>query len=341
MELSYQPPTPLGLPEKRLVTEAHPSSPSSFTFYDRIEIGRFKANRDRPGVLLIDDPTISSRHCIITQEADGRCYVRDVSRNGTRLDGRRLSPNLKTEIKIGQRLSVGRELTLRLDGDLPPSDWFDDHDSSAASDTVGLSELTTVTVLVGDIRNYTELVREVDSNELQESVNRVFERLEQEVEALGGTLKEFQGDAIFAFWECNGLGCHAVDACHAALQLKELTRKLARDRSVWTVEERHLKMDFALATGPVNISGYGKEGALGLSMVGESVVLAFRIEKYADDSTGSIVVCPLTRQLAEGQFKFRNLGSRKSKGFEDAHNLYSLVKAKRSNRVTRKALETE
>jgi class 3 adenylate cyclase len=325
MEISYHPPAPLGLPKKRLITEARANESSSFVFYDRIEIGRLKENRQLPGVLLIQDATVSSRHCIVTQEADGRCFVRDVSRNGTRLDGRRLSPNLKTEVKIGQRLSVGKEMTLILDGDQPLGESADLQDDEFVSGTLGVSELTTVTVLVGDIRNYTELVREVDSNELQDSVNRVFDRLEREVEALGGTLKEFQGDAIFAFWECNDLGCHAVDACTAALHLKELTRKLARDRSVWTVEQRHLKMDFALATGPVNISGYGKEGALGLSMVGESVVLAYRIEKFADDSTGSIVVCPLTRQLADGHFKFKNLGSRKSKGFDEAHDLYSLV----------------
>jgi class 3 adenylate cyclase len=68
---------------------------------------------------------------------------------------------------------------------------------------------------------------------------------------------------------------------------------------------------------------------LGLSMVGEPVVLAFRIEKFADDSTGSIIVCPITRQLTDGHFKFKSLGAKRAKGFDRPFDLYSLVKAKR------------
>jgi len=327
-KLSYLPPTPTNVPAKRLVAGGVPGPGPAFTFYDRIEIGRYTEKRDLPGVLMVNDPTVSSRHCVITQERDGRCYVRDVSRNGTRLDGRRLSPNLKTEISLGQALSIGRDLTLTLDRD-PDCDGPDAiSGDSAITDTVGMAGLTMVTVLVGDIRNYTQLVQKADSAELQESINRVFDRLEREVESLGGTLKEFQGDAIFAFWECNGDGCHATQACKAALKLKSLARDLAKDRSVWALSDHPLGMDFALATGPVNISGYGGDGALGLSMVGEPVVLAFRIEKFADDTTGSIIVCPITHQLTDGFFKYKNLGFRQAKGFDKPFDLYSLVEAK-------------
>ena len=110
--------------------------------------------------------------------------------------------------------------------------------------------------------------------------------------ALGGTLKEFQGDALFAFWEKGSDGCHACQACDAALRLKQLVGRLAADPAVWSVAGHPLEMDFALSTGMVTISGYGSEGALGLSMVGESVVLAYRIEKFANRSTGPIIVCP-------------------------------------------------
>jgi class 3 adenylate cyclase len=126
----------------------------------------------------------------------------------------------------------------------------------------------------------------------------VFQRLEHEVEALGGTLKEFQGDAIFAFWERGQSGCHACQASRAALELERLSRRLAADPTVWTLGAFPLQMDFALASGLVTISGYGADGAMGLSMVGETVVLAYRIEKYAGDDTGPIVACPVTRQMA-------------------------------------------
>jgi len=323
---SYLPPDVLDFPGKWLVAEGAAGPEDVFLFFNRVEIGRFHEKRRLPGMLLVRDQTVSSRHCVITQEPDGRCFVRDTSRNGTRVDGRRLTPNLQTELELGQVLSIGRELKLRLDG-APPSviavESFD-------SDTQGVAESNIVTVLVGDIRNYTNLVRTADPGQLQESVNRVFARLEAEVQALGGTLKEYQGDALFAFWEKGSNGCHATHACNAALHLEKTVRKLAADPAVWSIAGHPLQMDFALATGPVTISGYGSDGALSLSMVGESVVLAFRIEKYANKKTGPIIVCPITRQIAGEDFTFKSLGKHRPKGFDQERDLYALVKKKDS-----------
>jgi adenylate cyclase len=318
----YCAPPPTQQPAKRLVVENGPNIGATFAFFNRIEIGRYKKGREAPGLLLVCDPTVSTRHCVVTQEPDGRCFVRDMSRNGTRISGRRLSPNLKTELMIGQVLEIGEGLVLRLEGEKPLETITD---SESTDGTVGVSSAVPVTVLVGDIRDYTGLVQRFPSSEVQDSVGRVFELLEREVVKLGGTLKEFQGDAIFAFWEAGSSGSHAVDACRAALVLNNRVEELAKDHSVWRVAGFPLYMDWALATGLVTISGYGNEGALGLSMVGETVVLAFRIEKFADESTGPILACPLTYAMASEAFEFREIGSRRAKGFNDSHKLYSLV----------------
>ena len=318
---SYRPPEVIEYPGKWLVSARGSAANEVFLFFDRIEIGRFHEKRQLPGVLLVRDPTVSSRHCVVTQEPDGRCFVRDTSRNGTRVDGRRLTPNLKTELEVGQVLSVGRVLQLRLDGTAPEESRF----GEVVSETQGLGSTTIATVLVGDIRNYTSLVQLVGAVELQQSVNRVFRRLEAEVQRLGGTIKEFQGDALFAFWERVPGGCHVSEACRAALHLDRFVDRLAADPAVWSIGGLPLEMDFALATGMVTISGYGNDGALGLSMVGEPVVLAFRIEKVADASTGPIIVCPSTRAMADSGFEFRDLGPHPVKGFEEPQKLYALV----------------
>jgi class 3 adenylate cyclase len=322
---SYTDPSPTSHPPKRLVVEVGSVRAASFTFYDRIQIGRYREGREAPGVLLVKDPTVSSAHCVITQDPDGRCFIRDTSRNGTRVGGRRLSPSVKTELMIGEVLSVGKVLALRLDGDRPNLGAMEDE---IPMQTVEDSNTVVVTVLVGDIRNYTNMVREADSAELQDAVTRVFSRLEQSVGQLGGTVKEFQGDALVAFWERGARKDHAADACRAALGLQYLVEELAENRSVWNVQGYPLHMDWALATGPVKITGYGQHNAMGLSMVGEPVVLAFRIEKLADDSTGSIVVCPATQMMASGSFRFRDLGKVHPKGFDKPLSLYSLVEAK-------------
>ena len=169
----YCTPSATSHPAKRLVMNGGQGDDGTFTFFDHIEIGRYRDGREAPGKLLISDPTVSSHHCIITQEPDGHCFVRDMSRNGTRLDGRRLSPNLKTEVQVGQVLLVGRELSFRLEGELPSHAPIA---QESAPETIGVSAPITVTVLVGDIRDYTVLVQQVDTSALQESVGRVFER---------------------------------------------------------------------------------------------------------------------------------------------------------------------
>jgi len=317
---SYRPPPPSDYPSKRLVEEG--GTGANFQFHDRIEIGRYHEGRHQVGVLQVKDPTVSSRHCVITQDPDGTCFARDTSRNGTRIDGRRLSPNSKSELKPGQILSVGQKLRLRLDGEEATGVSLEE---TTGTQTLGLSNTTVVTVLVGDIRNFTAIVQSAPSSVLQESVARVFARLERKVGTHNGTLKEFQGDALFAFWEQGSTKNHAAEACRAALDLHRLTETLAQDPSVWAVEGFPLQMDWALTTGLVAISGYGGENILGLSMVGESVVLAFRLEKLADDSTGPIITCPDTHLMASDSFEFKDLGVRTAKGFDVPQRMYALI----------------
>ena len=77
-----------------------------FPFARRIEIGRREAGApEYEGRLLVDDASVSSLHCVIVRGPDGRCFVRDTSRNGTWLDGVRLIPNREQEIRPGQALN--------------------------------------------------------------------------------------------------------------------------------------------------------------------------------------------------------------------------------------------
>jgi len=320
---TYQSPPASDRPPKQLVVNPGTNEEQTFVFFDSIEIGRFHATRkDVAGILLVLDPTVSSHHCIITQTVEGRCYIRDVSRNGTRLNGRRLIPNLESEIQIGQQVSLGNDHVFVLAGD--PADARPQPDDSGYQSTLISVKSTIVTVLVGDIRDYTVLVREIESSRLQNAIQRVFQKLEDEVTRMGGTVKEYRGDAIFAFWEESASENQAVDACFAAVSLEKLGRLLARDKSVWDIPDHPLRFDWALATGSVTFGSIGDGRPSGMSAIGEPVVLAFRIEKFASDETGAIVVCEKTREKAAGRFQFTDLGRKEVKGFSHAVRVFAL-----------------
>ncbi len=326
------PPASGELPGRYL--EPVPGAPvpqQQYPFFDRLEIGRYE--EDRPataGLLLVRDPAVSWRHCIITQTAEGRCFVRDLSRNGTRVDGRRLVPNRETEITVGQTLDLGGGLQFVLGGE---SAAVTGETPTPRKRTDLAPQLSLATVLVGDIRDYTVMVRKAEGAELQQSVNRVFEQLTAAVAELGGTVKEFPGDAILAFWEGTMRGEQAVAACYAAIALDRLVKGIADDASIWTLRNFPLRMDWALATGEVSIDSFGGDTPMGLSMVGEPIVLASRLEKFATDETGPILVCRMTRQLVakgarfaeDDPLGFRDLGPMHAKGFDYPDHVFSLL----------------
>ena len=341
MKRFYVTPPCTDRPPRTLVAGVGTAGEERYTFYDRIEIGRYRESEDLPpGVLLLGDPTVSSRHCAISQSLDGRCFARDTSLNGTWVDGRRLVPNLAVEVSPGQAIRVGdgHEFVIAPE---PEADRIG-RQHTARSATVAVSIPVMASVLVGDIRDYTRLVQTAASAELQESIRRVFERLAAEVERHRGTVKEYQGDAIVAFWEdeCGAAASpkpghaaaqtvpgakQAANACAAALALDRLAMSLAAESSVWALPGFPLHMDWAVATGPVTIGRIGKGDRAVLSMIGEPIVLAFRLEKFACQDTGRILTCPRTRSAASGAFEFRDLGEMHAAGFSRPETVFGLT----------------
>jgi adenylate cyclase len=172
--------------------------------------------------------------------------------------------------------------------------------------------------------DYTGLVQRAGAGALQQSLNRIFGLLREEIAARGGTVKEYQGDAILAFWEADADGGHVTRACAAALALDAVARRAARDPDIWSLGEEPLHMDWALATGPVTLDTFGAESPLGLSMVGEPVVLAFRLEKLAAGDTGTVLACPATRAEAGAGFRFRDLGQHLPPGYRKPIRVFTL-----------------
>lgn len=310
-----------GFPLVDLVANSGTTAEQRVTFSSMLEIGRDEEGRQPlPGLLLVADPAVSRRHCILAQSADGRWYVRDVSRNGTRVAGRRLVPNIETEIRPGETLTIGSHqfiLDIRTATGAPVQ-------RECKRGTDATPTRTMATVLVGDIRDYTVLVQRVPSTLLQRSVSRVFEILTSAVIERGGTIKEYPGDAVMAFWEGGPDGAQAAVACSAALELDRLAQVIATDSAVWGGVDFPLRMDWALATGPILIHTFGGDHPQGLSLVGEPVVLAFRLEKLAGDERGPIVACATTHALAGTGFAFRDLGKIAPKGFERADHVFAL-----------------
>jgi len=60
-------------------------------------------------------------------------------------------------------------------------------------------------------------------------------------------------------------------------------------------------------------------------MVGEPVVLAYRIEKFASPETSPIVTCSNTHAAASHRFRFRELGRHTVKGLSGEREIFALL----------------
>jgi class 3 adenylate cyclase len=274
-------------------------------------------------MILLRDPVVSGRHCVLTCTVDGHFLIRDVSRNGTRVSGRRLVPNVEEEIRPGDRIQVGPhefllQTDVRVQATVPPEDGFEA--------TQRLEASTEVSILVGDIHGYTRLNQRHGASDVFANVSRVFAHLEAVVHEHLGAIKEYQGDAVFAYWEAHRgeVPSHACRACGAALALDERLRQLAADPDVWSFPDVPLRMEWAVTTGPVLLSSMGRDRPVGLAMVGDVVNYAFRLEKLAGAKTGVILVCERTEALCRSAFRFRDLGPLQVEGRARAEPVFVL-----------------
>ena len=223
----------------------------------------------------------------------------------------------------GDSLQIGDHLFVL---QISPRDTGTDRLGDMDDQTRIVASKIDVTILVGDIRDYTGLTQQFSAAEIFPSLHRIFTRLEEIVVEFEGTVKEYQGDAIFAFWESDPEhpGWHARQACRAALALRENLRQLAGDPATWALREFPLRMEWALTTGPVLLSSIGGERPTGLAMIGDAVNYAFRLEKLASDEHGEVLACKQTYALARSAFAFREIGELSVEGRPQAQMIYAL-----------------
>src|SRR5437588_7565523 len=168
-----------------------------------------------------------------------------------------------------------------------------------------------VTVLFADVTGSTALGERLDPEHLREVMSSYFEAMREEIEAEGGTVERFIGDAVMAVFGVPT--AHEDDparALRAALRMQgrlaELNERLTQPHDL-TVEVR-----IGINTGEVVAATAPKPGE---SMVsGDAVNVAARLEQSA--SPGQIVVSERTARATRG-FRFVELGPLQLKGKGD------------------------
>ena len=169
-----------------------------------------------------------------------------------------------------------------------------------------------MTILFADVTSSTSLGERLDPERLQEVLATYFGAMREEIEAEGGTVEKFIGDAVMAAFGVPT--AHEDDparALRAALRMRERLVEVNGDL------ERRFGVTLQIRTG-VNTGEVlaAINPSPGEPMVtGDAVNVAARLEQGADP--GGIVVAERTARAARG-FRFRELGDRDLRGKQRA-----------------------
>jgi class 3 adenylate cyclase len=180
-------------------------------------------------------------------------------------------------------------------------------------------ERKVVTVLFADVTGSTELGEQLDPEHLREVMASYFAAMREEIEAEGGTVEKFIGDAVVAAFGVPA--AHEDDpsrAVRAAIRMRERLREV--NRELTATHGVSLEVRIGINTGEVLAS---VDAAPGEPMVtGDTVNVAARLQGEAPP--GGVLVSERTARAARG-FRFRDAGRRGLKGKATPVPVLSLV----------------
>jgi class 3 adenylate cyclase len=137
-----------------------------------------------------------------------------------------------------------------------------------------------VTVLFADIKDSTELIRDLDPEAAQQLLDPVLRRMMDAVHRYEGTVNQVLGDGIMArFGAPIAHEDHAVRACYAALAVQAAMREYTEE--VRRAQGLELRIRVGLNSGQVVVRAIGNDLHMDYSAVGQTTHLAARMEQLA------------------------------------------------------------
>jgi len=172
-----------------------------------------------------------------------------------------------------------------------------------------------VTVMFADLSGFTALSGKVKPEVLMRTTNQYLSYIVEHVEATGGYVDKFIGDAVMALWGAPvDDPQHAVHGIRAAMAAAD--RILQERQAAAARGEIGFAVKIGLNSGPAMVGNVGTEKRYNYTAVGETVNVAARLESVPSLYACQIVVGPRTAELAQGDFVVCELDTIQVKGRE-------------------------
>jgi len=199
------------------------------------------------------------------------------------------------------------------------------------NETTESIEERVLTVMFTDIRGFSTIAEHMDAPEIAALLNEHFDMLAEPIEAEGGTVDKYIGDAIMAFWGApEHLPDHAARALRAAAEIQRRVRADNARRSAAGQPEIAIRV--GIHTGPVVVGNIGSRNRINYTIVGDAVNIASRIDsiakEVAQDETCIVLVSGETRDRAtahaNSEYALAPLGAHEIRGRDGTVEIFRL-----------------
>lgn len=189
-----------------------------------------------------------------------------------------------------------------------------------------------ITVLFADVSGFTAMSETMDAEDVRNTMNDLWERLDAAISKHGGQIDKHIGDAVMAlFGAATAQEDDPERAVRAALQMQRELGEFAASSG------RCLRMRIGIHCGPVLLGAVGSKAEF--TAMGDAVNLASRLEHAAP--VGGILISSDVRRQTAGLFDLKELEPIQVKGKKDPVQVYVVERAKpRPFRRSRADIET-
>ena len=290
---------------------------------DKVFIGRSCKGVDPQKRILVQDEQVSRDHAVISRRAE-QLQITDRSKNGTWVNGIRLAAGASSYLGDGDTIRLG-EFSLRV---FYPENVTNVTDAAILTDGTRVTPIEIiVTNVVADVREFTTFSQENASSDVYALMKEIFDTFSAIVYNFKGTIKDYAGDAVYAFWDhaIEPIRTQAVLACQAAIQQTQTINEIRTKLSGKNIASDNLQMGWGITTGKVTMSHYGSRAA-DLALVGDCTNLAFRLSGLANKQLSEkIVICSQTAELIRNDLKIKDLGNVEIKGRTGKEHVFGLA----------------
>ncbi|MGE0517502.1 MAG: CHASE2 domain-containing protein [Candidatus Binatia bacterium] len=180
------------------------------------------------------------------------------------------------------------------------------------------------TVLFSDVKGFTGISERLSAEDLVEVLNLYLGEMTEAVFAHGGMLDKYIGDGLMAVWGAPvAQPDHAARACRAALEMLE--RLQALNRKIAARGWPTLGIRIGINSGPMVFGNMGSPGHLSLTVMGDNVNLAARLEGINKLYGSAIIASDRTVQLAGDSVVARELDLVRVRGRDMAVHIYEIL----------------